>query len=431
MKRVLLLALAVLSGCATYHPAPLPDAAPATKPLTTALPLTLTKLAALAVKRDPELVAARAQAGIAQAELLAAGTLPDPSLSIGVEALLSGPASMSAMAGSLVEDVSPIITRSVDVSAAKAHLLQVNAGILWQEWQVATRAELLGVALTGEAAQLTSLNTDAQALTVLDQEVRAQTAAGNLTQQDVSATQTTLATLRTTLDAEEQAQVQGEAQLDALLALPSGTPVALASPDVPAIPAARRQMAIATLARRRPDLLALRYGYTEADEKLRAAIRSQFLPISLGAQGGRDTSGVVSVGPQITLSLPLFNRNRPAIKADEATRAALRAQYTASLDEARNGAEELGQSIALLQRQTAQAGHAAAREAAIAANASHAFAAGGLDARAETNLIIAAGEREREVIQLRTQLQTAEISLAMLLGIGLPAEEEVAHQPAA
>lgn len=431
MKRVLLLALAVLSGCDTYHPAPLLDAAPATKPLTTARPLTLTQLAALAVKRDPELVAARAQAGIAQAELLAAGTLPDPSLSIGVGALLSGPASMSAMAGSLVEDVSPIITRSVDVSAAKAHLLQVNAGILWQEWQVATRAELLGVALTGEAAQLTSLNTDAQALTVLDQEVRAQTAAGNLTQQDVSATQTTLATLRTTLDAEEQAQVQGEAQLDALLALPSGTPVALASPDVPAIPAARRQMALATLARRRPDLLALRYGYTEADEKLRAAIRSQFLPISLGAQGGRDTSGVVSVGPQITLSLPLFNRNRPAIKADEATRAALRAQYTASLDEARNGAEALGQSIALLQRQTAQAGHAAAREAAIAANASRAFAAGGLDARAETNLIIAAGEREREVIQLRTQLQTAEISLAMLLGIGLPAEEEIAHQPAA
>lgn len=420
MKRMILLALAGLSGCAIYHPAPLPDTAPIAPPLPTTKPLTLALLANLAVQRDPDLAAARSQAGIAQAELLAAGTPPDPSLSIGFEALLGGPASMSSIAGSLVEDVSPLITRSANVNAAKAHLLQVNAGILWQEWQVAGRAEQLGVTLSGEAADLASLHSDAQALIALEQDVQAQTAAGNLTQQDVSATQIALATLRTALNSEEQAQARDEAQLDALLALSPGTPIALAPIDVAQTPSGLQQQALATLPQRRPDLLALRYGYTEADEKLRAAIRGQFLPISLGAQGGRDTSGVTSAGPQVTLSLPLFNRNRPAIQTDEATRTALRAQYAASLAAARNGAEALGQSITMLQHQSAQADQAAAQAAAIAEDARHSFSAGGLDARAETGLITAAGDREREAIQLRTQLQTAEVSLATLLGLGLP-----------
>ena len=423
MKRMIWLALAGLSGCAAYHPAPLHDTAPIASSLPATQPLTLAQLAALAVQRDPDLTAARAQAGIAQAELLAAGTPPDPSLSIGFEALLGGPASMSSLAGSLVEDVSPLITRSANINAAKAHLLQVNAGILWQEWQVAARAEQLGVALTGEAAELASLLNDEQALTVLGQDVQAQTAAGNLTQQDESVAETALATLRAAQDSEEQAQARDEAQLDALLALPPGTTITLAPPDVAAISSAQLQQALATLPQRRPDLLALRYGYTEADEKLRAAIRSQFLPISLGVQGGRDTSGVTSAGPQVTLSLPLFNRNRPAIKTDEAARAALHAQYEASLADTRNDAEALGQSIAILQRQSMQADQAAAQAASIAANARRAFVAGGLDARAETDLIIAAGQRQREGIQLCSQLQTAKLSLAVLLGLGLPVHD--------
>ncbi|OYV48320.1 MAG: hypothetical protein B7Z77_10715 [Acidocella sp. 20-58-15] len=118
--------------------------------------------------------------------------------------------------------------------------------------------------------------------------------------------------------------------------------------------------------------------------------------------------------------MPLFNRNRPAIKTDEATRAALHAQYEANLADARNGAEALGQSIALLQRQSMQADQAAAQAVGIAVNARRAFVTGGLDAWAETDLIIVTGDRQRDAITLRTELQTAELSLATLLGFGLP-----------
>lgn len=139
-------------------------------------------------------------------------------------------------------------------------------------------------------------------------------------------------------------------------------------------------------------------------------------PSASARKAGRDTSGVTSAGP-------LFNRNRPAIKTDEATRVALHAQYEVNLADARNSAEALGQSIALLQRQSMQADQAAAQAVSIAANARRAFVAGGLDARAETDLIIAAGQRQREGIQLCSQLQTAKLSLAVLLGLGLPVHD--------
>ena len=412
--------LTTLAGCVGYRPAPLPSTPSLAPSLSSSTPLGLTEVAALAVRRDPDLVAARAQRGIAEAQLLAAGTPPDPSISGGFAALLSGPATMSAISGSLVQDISALITYVPEKAAARAGLAQVDAGILWQEWQVAAQAEQLCVTLTSDRATLASLRADTAALSGLDRATQAQMAAGNLTLADTSASATALANVQSALDAASQGYVRDLDQLDALLGLAPGVEVNLAPPRLSPVPVDVAQRAIATLPERRPDLIALRYGYTQADEKLRAAIWSQFLPVSLGASGGRDTSGVVSAGPQVTLTLPLFNRNRPAIATAEATRSALRAQYVASLDSATAGAEALVQDITLLRGQAQAADAAAAQAQSAAADARRAFAAGALNVRTETDLITAAGERTRTAISLRAQVQTAELSLATLLGLGLP-----------
>lgn len=380
----------------------------------------MAQVAALAVQHDPDLVAARAQHGVAKAELLAAGLPPDPSVSGGFAALLGGLGSMSSISGSLTQDVSALITYVPDRRAAKAGLAQVDVGILWQEWQVAARAEQLCVALAGDRATVASLRADQAALLAVNSDIQTQVAADNLTLTDASVSASALATVQAALDAQVQSEAQDRGQLDALLGLVPGVDIPLAAPDVYAVPEDVARRAIATLPDRRPDLIALRYGYTQAEQKLRAAIWSQFLPISLGASGGRDTSGVFSAGPQVTLTLPLFSRNRPAIAAAEATRAALRAQYGASLASATAGAESLAQNIALLQGQSAAADQAAAQAQCAASAAHQAFMTGDLEARAETDLITTAGEREREAIALHTQLQTAELSLATLLGLGLP-----------
>jgi outer membrane protein TolC len=427
------LACWMLAACTAYHAAPL-AAVPvlhaqlgglrAVRPdgsvISLGAPLSLADVAGLAVLNDPDLAAARAQHGVAAAELLNAGLPPDPSISGGVAALLGGPGSMPAISAGLTQDVSALITYKAERRAAKAGLAQVDAGILWQEWQVAAQAEELAVALSADAQTTASLRRDILVLGPVDAAIQAQIAQGNQTVMDGTASLAALAAAQGALDTATQNMARDRDQLDALLGLQAGVDVPLAAVVVAAPAPGSLAPSIAALPRRRPDLIALRYGYSQAEQKLRAAILAQFLPLSLGASGGRDTTGVYSAGPQVTLTLPLFNRNRGVVAVASATRAALAAQYQASLASAAGGAGSLYASILLLQSQTAAAQAQAGQAEATAEMARREFDASEISAPAFAALQGTAGERQRAAIALRAQLQTAEISLATMLGLGLP-----------
>jgi outer membrane protein TolC len=424
---------AMLTGCAAYHPAPLPTAPelandpaqlahqlPNGGQIDTAAPLSLRDIAALAVLNNPDLRATRAQHNVAAAELMTASALPDPSITGGFAALLGGPGTMPAISGALSQDIGALITYKAGKQAAKAGLEQVDAGIIWQEWQTAAQAEQLAVTLCADQETLRSLQQDTALLSGIDQATQTEIGQNNLTLNDGAASMTALAISQSASASAAQAAQHDAAALDALLGLQPGTPITIAPPMLPTQPPGILAPALASLPERRPDLIALRYGYQQADAKLRAAILTQFLPLSLGAGGGRDTTGVVSAGPQITLTLPLFNRNRGAIKTAEATRAVLAAQYQAALDNAAGGAQALASDIALLQAQATEAQAGAQHAASMAAAARTAFAQGQINATALSNLQTAAGERQRNFISLRSQLQRAQISLVILLGLGLP-----------
>lgn len=429
-----------LAGCASYHPAPLqsgPDLGssvaalnhtlPNGKALDISAPLSLQTVAALAVLNNPDLAAARAQHQVGEANLLAAGMPPDPSITGGFAALLSGPGMMPALSGGFTQDIGALITGPTDRAAAHAGLQQIDEGILWQEWQVAAKAEQLAISLVADHETLVSLQRDDKLLNQTSRDIQAQIAAQNLTSNEGVTALTVLASVQNVEVTAAQTTQQDEDSLDALLGLQPHVPVALATPSlVPPAPQAVRD-ALVSLPERRPDLLALRYGYEQADDKLRAAILAQFLPISAGGSGGRDTSGVWSFGQQFTLTLPLFNRNRPAIKTAEATRAVLRAQYRAALDNAAGAANALPGQIALLQTQYQIAKAQAAQAQAMARDALRAYAAGQLSAPSYANLAALAGERQRNAITLYAQLQNAELSLATLLGFGLPQGNALEH----
>jgi outer membrane protein TolC len=431
-----------LSGCAAYHAAPLNLTSPLKNSLAglehilpdgqhiaLAPPLPLTSVAALAVLNDPDLIAARTQSGVGKADLLTAGLLPDPSITGGFAALISGPGSIPAITGGFTEDLSALITYRVNVAGAKAGLAAINAGILWQEWQVAGQAEALCIAIDADNKTIASLRADDTMLSQVNAATQSQVNAANLTLAASSASLAALAATQTALNTAIQSRDQDRDQLDALLGLHPGIeiPVILAPPA--AIPAGAVAQAIGTLAQRRPDLIALRYGYTQADAKLRAAILSQFLPISLGGTAGRDTSNVWSAGPQLTLNLPLFNRNQGGIAAANAARTQLAAQFAASLATATAAAEALQARIGVLQVQSRIADAQAQTAASIAAQAQTAFANGALDALSAVNLQTAAGDRQREAVALHAQLLTASLSLHTMLGIGLPPIAQPALEP--
>lgn len=445
MRRVFLaltssLLTGMLAGCAAYHPAPLPEAPdlrgslaslnrtlPDGKALNVAAPLSLQDVAALAVLNNPDLAAARAQHQLGEADLLAAGRPPDPSISGGFAALLSGPGAMPALTGGFTQDLGALITGPADRAAARAGLKQIDEGILWQEWQVAAKAEQLAINIRAAQATLASLRRDETLLGGVSESVQQQIAAHNLTSNEGVTALSALASVQSAAASIAQTAQQEADALDALLGLRPHTPVPLATPHL-APPAPKAvQAALASLPTRRPDLLALRFGYEQADAKLRAAILAQFLPISIGGSGGRDTSDVWSFGPQFSLTLPLFNRNRRAIKAADATRGALRAQYQAALDNAEGAAAALPRQITLLQSASQAAQEQAAQARAMARGAARAYGAGQLSGPAYANLAALAGERQRNAITLHAQLQNAELSLATLLGFGLPQDGVLEH----
>jgi outer membrane protein TolC len=177
---------------------------------------------------------------------------------------------------------------------------------------------------------------------------------------------------------------------------------------------------VGSLARRRPDLIALRYGYRAADADLRAAIRAQFPLVSLAVNGGTDTTRVASLGPTITLDLPLFDGHRGAIAVARASRRQLAAAFRAALDQAAGQAEAAQQALTLLDAEYRRAVRGAAIARRDAAAARRAYAAGLIDARAEADLIDAAANRRAEAIDLRARIAAGRVSLRTLLGAGLP-----------
>ncbi|MDD2877275.1 MAG: TolC family protein [Acidiphilium sp.] len=429
----LIAAALLLAGCATYRARPL-NLAPPLKPSVASLdhglpdgrmiagasPLSPQALAALAVLNDPALAASRAQIGVAQAQVFAAGLLPDPNLQGGFGALLGGPAVAPSVAGSISQDLASLITRGVRVRAARARADEVAANVMWQEWQVAAQAETLAVSLWADQRSVVALDRARGALRSLVTTARQEVAAGNLTLDQASAAEASLASLDAARDTAAQQALTDRTALAALLGVTPDAPILLARPEIPALAPGDARGLIATLAERRPDLIALRYGYRAANADLRTAILAQFPLLSLTVNGGSDTSRVATVGPAVSLNLPVFNGNRGNVAVARATRRQLGAAFTAALGAAQGGAAAARQALGLLGQQRAAARDRLDRADTAVREARRAFHNNLIDARTETDLINQQAIRRTELIGFDQKIASGRIALASLLGAGLP-----------
>ncbi len=430
---------ALLCGCALYHPLPLargPDLvsnlsslrtlAPATRrgepPRRIAVdePLAIDDVGLLAVLNDPELRSEQGQMDVAQANLLQSSLLPNPSASVDYGELLGGAGGFSpAWTASLTQDVKSILTYHTRKKSAKFQAEQVNADLLWQEWQVAQAARLLALDLYyGQQ----SLDLSRSELGILDREVedvRAATQAGNL---DLTA----LAPLLTAKAGAEQAvaslgltQMQNWQALDALLGLDPKARFAIAAPTLPPLPPHLASL-LTGLPNRRPDLVALQLGFRSADEDVRAAIIGQFPALVLGGQWGQDTTNVRSAGPTATLDLPIFDRNQGQVAQARATRLVLHEQYQSRLDEAFGTVNGLDAQIRRLTGDVRSATTAAAAAQTMFESARKAYAEGNMDERSLADFETTALDRRIEALALERSLGETEITLAVELGLGLP-----------
>jgi cobalt-zinc-cadmium efflux system outer membrane protein len=431
-------AAALLGGCALYHPLPLargPDLAggltslrtevPATRPgqaprrIDVEAPLGIDDIGLLAVLNDPELRSEQGRMDVAQANLLQSSLLPNPSASVSFTPLLGGTDVAPAWSASLSQDIKSILTYHTHKKSARFQAQQVNADLLWQEWQVAQKARLLALDLYyGQQ----SLELSRRELDLLDQEVRAvqkATEAGNL---DLTA----LAPLLTAKAAAERAvaslgltQLQNWQALDALLDLDGNVRFAIAAPSLPPPPSDLPAL-LTELPERRPDLVALQLGYRSADEDVRTAIIGQFPALVLGGQWGQDTSNVRSAGPAATFDLPLFDRNQGQVALTRATRLQLHEQYQSRLDDAFGTARGLDAQIGRLSEDVHNASSAAQAAEKMSEAAQQAYAQGNMDQRSLADFETTALDRRIEALALERSLGETQITLTVELGLGLP-----------
>lgn len=382
-------------------------------------PLDSNSIGLLAMLNDPELLSEWGQIDVAQAQLVQASLLPNPSATLAYGALIGGPGTAASYAASLSEDIAALVTYRARVNAAEEHVAEVNAEQLWQEWQVAQKARLLALDLYWGHQAIDAQQRELEIVSAAFDKVRGATAAGNLDLAALSPLAAAKATAEQSLAAQKLEELKSWQELDGLLGLAPDVRFAIAPPQLPPMSSDIDRL-VTGLPEQRPDLIALQLGYHSADEEVRAAILGQFPAFALGGSWNSDNTGVRSVGPTATFDLPLFNRNQGQIATSKATRLLLHEQYQARLDGAVAGIKGLMAQDAQLRATLAAAREAAASAETLALSARSAYAQANLDQRAWTDYETTALQRQLEVIALERSLGEVEITAAVELGLGLP-----------
>ncbi|MCC8392372.1 TolC family protein [Paraburkholderia sp. MMS20-SJTR3] len=344
--------LATLGGCASYAPEPLPAAPewPDDVAATTA-PLTVDQVVQRALEHSPEVRRAERELTIVNARKYADGLLPDPQLSFSTDRPGAAGFVPAFMVG-LSYEVSALIDHPAKQRGATAALQKQLFALQWTKWQVANHAYALyvtNVSLSRVEARVAQLAVHEQ---VVDGRMRQALARGDVTRDTAVQSETAYRDSLQQLSALKQDRLKAQQELNAMLDLQAGTRLTLvAPPGAYDVPSGAVHDALTTLGQRRPDLLALRAGYAEQDERYRAALLGQFPRLDIGITRGRDTSAIYTSGVAITVTLPLFNGNRGNIAIEKATRESLHEEYTQRLKDAYTAVENIVSNLDLLNDQ--------------------------------------------------------------------------------
>jgi outer membrane protein TolC len=423
----------VLSACATYQSLPLDTHVHLKHKLSELAhsgvridqPLSVYDVAVLAVENNPDLIATRTQRGVAGAQVLQAGLLPNPSVSASYLFLLNPDAAagvlFDAVAASVTQDIQKTITMKGRLRSAKAAALQVDASVLWEEWQLIGKARLLVFDIVQEEKLRRVLVAYHETLQSRFDRGRKALDEGNTTLATVAPDLAAVSdTRKLVFDLERDLDTKHH-DLNTLLGLAPEVMVPLKTQlQVLQVDPKTVMRALNDLADRRPDLIALQFGYRSQDEKFRGALVGQFPALTFGPSYARDTSDVRSFGPQLTMDLPIFDRNQGNIAIEKTTREQLRAEFQARLSAAHS---EVLASLAtqrLLARQLDEERAELPVLQGFAKQAESAMNAGNIDERAFVDLVSANYLKQQAVLTLEQQLLEQEVAVATLIGAGMP-----------
>jgi outer membrane protein TolC len=439
--------LSASTGCAFYHAMPLNDAArdealapmpidrvkvaaaklehPLVKPLVIDGNggYSPDEIAVMAVIVSPQLRALRDQRGVARAQVIQAGILPNPQFSQSID-LPHGnadPSYVAAHTTGLSWDVSALLAHHDEVEAAKASADAVDLDVAWQEWQVAQDARLRAFRLLAMRAQLPLARAIEAGLEANMGALRQGLAGGHKTMADLTAATDLLTQARNTRLALEQSITADRLAINIALAQPVDQAIeikpAATFPTLADDTSATDEL-LAGIESRRLDLVALALGYRSQEATLRAAVKSQFPKIGLNFSRANDTSDVKTLGGGIGIELPLFDRRQGVIAGAKATRQQLFDEYYARVAEARAEVRQILENLVATRAQLDEATHSLPDLELLAASYDKAFQSHNADILAYRDAQAALATRRMEESKLRQDV--LELSVALEIATGRP-----------
>jgi outer membrane protein TolC len=438
------------SGCSIYHPKPLTTAAvesnlkvpsesllraeasqlkhPVLRPVEINLRdgISPDEAAVIAVLLNPTLRANRDRRGLATAQLIQAGVLPNPQISYGRDYVVGGDTAGTITAFGLSGswDVTSLITLLPKIQAARADVRSVDLDIAWVEWQTAQAARTAVYRIIALEAELSAAREADRALRenvetlIKAVELREKTAL------DLAAAQSTSEDAHLTVLNIQQELAKQHLALNRAMGLPMDAKVRVQRMSLPSsLGSPPETELIAGLESRRLDLLGLKQGYESQDTRLRAAILAQFPRISLGFNRAGDTSNVQTLGFGVTADVPIFDRNQGNIATERATRQKLFDEYADRLFQARSDVGSAISDIRHLNRQIAAGEKLIPTLQRLVDTARSALDQGNADTisyyQTRFNLIT----RQIEVLKLKQQLTETHVALEIASGRYLPDPE--------
>jgi outer membrane protein TolC len=222
----------------------------------------------------------------------------------------------------------------------------------------------------------------------------------------------------TALATAEHDAAKARRDVNALLGLDAGVLIPLRHDGEPSgYDDAALTQDLASLPQRRPDLLALKAGYGAEDAKLRQAILAQFPLAQIAFAYARDPTPTTTLGLAAVIALPIFNGGRGDVRLEEATRAALKSEYQARLDQTDADVKSAAAELASARAQAAVLSADLPRLRAMLAPAPAALARGDLDSQSYLLLVQTVVGKEADLEDRELAQRMAEIQLETALFI--------------
>lgn len=312
--------------------------------------LSETEASSLALALNPDLRARRAEKGLGEAQLLAAGLYPDPEIDATWIARSDGP----LLEGSLLQALPLAGERGIRREKARLRLEETDLEIAWDEWKLVQEVRLAFTdAVASEAlvsAQRRGLELRQKVLDVM--QARQDLGAASLMELDLPVLDVARQRQQV-LSAESQGDLARQ-HLNRLLGLGPRVSYDLQDGGLDGeerpLPSNLERMEEVAIAKR-PDLAATRLAYEQAERDLQLAARGQYPRLRIGPSYNKEESND-GLGIGAGVEIPLWNRNRGEIAEKLAQRAklgevfrariaALRAELAGALAQAERLARQL------------------------------------------------------------------------------------------